>query len=131
MDQQQISEHFINVARGTTPVKKRGVILLPSHHVQIGRGDTEVTDLKMVSPAKDAVNQAKSDLKRGIEDTDIYENAIRDDVKRKKLSQPVASAKRRSHKKKINRKKKKKKTTGPKKSSKSKNTKKKQKKKVK
>ena len=132
MNQQQISAHFIDLAKGTHPVKKKGVILLPTHHVQTGKGDTDVTDLKLVSPTKDAVNQAKSDLKRGIEDTDIYENAIRDDVKKKKLSQSLSTVKRRPKKsspakKRKPKRKKKKKNTKQKRKTKPKKTKKKSK----
>ena len=110
MQQSLITDHFIKMAEGQRPVKKNGVILIP----QVGHG-SGVAELTIVSPSEDAVNQARSDLKRGVDNSNVYEEALRNDAKRKKLSQSHTGQKKGSGKKAEKTKKKKKSTTKKKK----------------
>ena len=106
----------MQIANGEKPIKKNGLIFLnPSP--QTGAG---ARDLKIVSPSQDAIEQARSDLKRGVDDTDIYDSAIYNDVKRRKLSNSLGTKRRRkpNSNKKKNRKPKSKSQKGRKKGSK-------------
>ena len=99
-----IRHHFEKLASGEKPFKKNGLIYI---NPQSGSG---AKDLKIVSPSQDAIDQAKSDLKRGLDDTDIYEDAIYSDAKRKKFSNNPVKKRRKKTSTKSTRTKKKKKT---------------------
>lgn len=87
LKQSLITDHFVKLSKGERPLKKKGIVLIP----QVGGAD-----LKLVSPSQDAVEQAHSDLKRGIDQVDIYQDALRQDAKRKRLSQSAAASRKRS-----------------------------------
>lgn len=99
MNQTTITDHFIRLAKGEKPLRKKGVVIIP----QSGKGDyngSHSNDLKIVSPSQDAVNQAHSDLKRGFDQVDVYGDAIRQDAKRKLLSWSPKTKKKTPSKKK-------------------------------
>jgi hypothetical protein len=75
-----IEHHFIKMAEGYKPEKKKHLNMFAP---QVGNGE-DTGKLELVTPTAQAAEQAKSDLKRGLDQTDILDNAINQETKRKK-----------------------------------------------
>jgi hypothetical protein len=77
-----IEHHFIKMAEGYKPEKKKHLNLFSP---QVGHG-VENQKLELITPTAQATEQAKTDLKRGLDQTDIMDSVINQDVKRRKRS---------------------------------------------
>ena len=81
LSQEVINHHFISVARGHRPQKRGKLTIISS---QVGSGKETQPRLVVVSPTAQAVEQEKSDLKRGVNQTGVLEHALQQDATRKK-----------------------------------------------
>ena len=93
--QDVINRHFIRMAEGYRPIKKGKLTLFSSSQTGSGKDDRH-PPIQLVTPVAQALEQAKSDLKRGSEQMDVYDHAIEQDAKRKKLSDERKARRRRS-----------------------------------
>ena len=126
LNQDAIDRHFVRLAEGHKPERKGKLTLFSG---QSGRGGGETgPKVVQVTPAAQAVEQARSDLKRGLDQPDALDVALENDAKRKKRStsrearrkrkRPASSSRSKSRKKSSSKKKKKKKRSGKKTTSK-------------
>jgi hypothetical protein len=90
-----MQNHFIKMAQGYKPQKKKDINLFTS---QVGSGSENSDNIQMVTPTAQATEQAKVDLKRGLDQTDVLDNAINQDVKRRKQSLSSKRQKKRTNK---------------------------------
>jgi hypothetical protein len=102
--QEEMTRHFIRMAEGHRPEKSRDgkLSLFPrSRGGQTGDGGGgSKACLKIVTPVAQAVEQAKSDLKRGVgQEPSVLDEALERDAKRLKLSQKREARRKRSNKK--------------------------------
>ena len=106
--QEEINRHFIRMAEGHPPEIRGKLHLFTAPQSGKGNGRNDRVTIRMVTPTAQAVEQAKSDLKRGLgQTTNVLDEALERDAKRKKLSME-RKARRRKAKYKTTKKKKKK-----------------------
>ena len=80
--QEVLNRHFVRLAEGHKPQRIGNLTLIED--LQQGKGDNKGPKLVMVTPTQHAVEQAKSALKRGIDQTDVYDAAMERDAERKR-----------------------------------------------
>ena len=100
LSQDAIDRHFVRLAEGHKPERKGKLTLISG---QSGRGYEEGPKLVMVTPTALAVEQAKSDLKRGLDQPDVLDEALERDAKRKKRSASQQARRKKPTKRKTSR----------------------------
>ena len=100
LSQDAIDRHFVRLAEGHKPERKGKFTLISG---QSGRGSEEGPKLVQVTPTALAVEQAKSDLKRGLDQPDVLDEALERDAKRKKRSASQQARRKKPTKRKTSR----------------------------
>ena len=95
--QDVIDRHFIRLAEGHKPERKGKLTLISG---QSGGGCEDCPKLVQVTPTAQAMEQARSDLKRGLDQTDVLDEALENDAKRKKRSASVRARRKKPTKRK-------------------------------